>query len=566
MRKGRMLLTGFLMGSLLLSGCSRNSALQVVVPKKEQDSVLLSQGDETSVQEQVQAPVRYLCDKDFTNFRLVANARVIVPDVEGIRMKKIRSRAFSTEDLQHFQNTFLKDSTLYELKQETYEEEGYDETEIEVPENSSVDRNAEQAKLQKKEVELTMGTGEERQDAFTEAQKEEKESSCEELYSGQTQMVEPEVPDGYEACKALFLDFIDGKKTFYFNGTEDFSTLEGLFHAAVEKETDWKEQLKIAGLSMVCEELSASIGDNLTLEKKELPELGGQKEFYGMAAEEDGLYSYNLQNHMDEGNPIAFRLDSAYGDVFSMQDEQKLVMGSDELLSRTRFHEYNLAEVDLQKQGKELMKALGLDQTELWEVQDEKVFWWNYLDETCQQSEAEPAKQFTYCRMVDGVPLIRLFDQPYCEIQEDGLMKWPEEEIRAVYGKDGLLSFSWMAPVEIEDWQDDDVFLLPFSEISQIFEEMLEGSLTIETGILAGELNISEVRLGYVRVISKELLQEDSNVTTENGQDVYTGVLVPAWSFIGTASEVVAEAYGVNGGTRISYMTINATDGSIIGN
>lgn len=88
MRKGRMLLTGFLMGSLLLSGCSRNSALQVVVPKKEQDSVLLSQGDETSVQEQVQAPVRYLCDKDFSNFRLVANARVIVPDVEGICLEK----------------------------------------------------------------------------------------------------------------------------------------------------------------------------------------------------------------------------------------------------------------------------------------------------------------------------------------------------------------------------------------------------------------------------------------------------------------------------------------------
>ena len=169
MRKGRMLLTGFLMGSLLLSGCSRNSALQVVVPKKEQDSVLLSQGDETSVQEQVQAPVRYLCDKDFSNFRLVANARVIVPDVEGICLKKIRSRVFSTEDLQHFQNTFLKDSTLYELKQETYEEEGYDETEIEVPENSSVEQNAVQAK---KEVELTMETAEDRQADFTEAQKE----------------------------------------------------------------------------------------------------------------------------------------------------------------------------------------------------------------------------------------------------------------------------------------------------------------------------------------------------------------------------------------------------------
>ena len=64
MRKGRILLTGFLLGSLLLNGCSRNSSLQVVVPKKEQESVLLNQGDESSVQEQVQAPVRYLCDKD----------------------------------------------------------------------------------------------------------------------------------------------------------------------------------------------------------------------------------------------------------------------------------------------------------------------------------------------------------------------------------------------------------------------------------------------------------------------------------------------------------------------
>lgn len=145
-------------------------------------------------------------------------------------------------------------------------------------------------------------------------------------------------------------------------------------------------------------------------------------------------------------------------------------------------------------------------------------------------------------------------------------MNWPQEDINVVYGKNGLVSFNWMAPVEIEDWQDDYAFLLPFSEISQIFEEMLEGSLTIDAGVLTGDLNISEVRLGYVRVISKDLLQEDSNVTTENGVEVYTGVLVPAWSFIGTATGSVAEAYGVEEGRRISYMTINATDGSIIGN
>lgn len=66
--------------------------------------------------------------------------------------------------------------------------------------------------------------------------------------------------------------------------------------------------------------------------------------------------------------------------------------------------------------------------------------------------------------MVDGVPVIRLSDQAYCEIQEDGLMKWPEEEIRAVYGKDGLLSFSWMAPVEIEELAGDYVSFCLFQK------------------------------------------------------------------------------------------------------
>ena len=152
--------------------------------------------------------------------------------------------------------------------------------------------------------------------------------------------------------------------------------------------------------------------------------------------------------------------------------------------TRARFHEENLAEVDFQKQGREFMKGIGLDQTELWEVQEEKVFWWTYLNDGYEQAEVEPVRKLTYCRTVDGVPVIRTSDQAYCEIQEENLMKWPEEAISVVYGEDGLLSFNWMAPVEIEDWQDDYAFLLPFSEISQIFEEMLEGSLTIDAGVL----------------------------------------------------------------------------------
>ena len=148
MRKGRILLTGFLLGSLLLNGCSRNSSLQVVVPKKEQESVLLNQGDESSVQEQVQAPVRYLCDKDFSNFRLLANARVIVPEVEGIQLKKIRSRNFSSEEMERMEKALMKGGAFYEIRQGVDYDTEIKETEIE----GEYGYNASsQASLQKKD-------------------------------------------------------------------------------------------------------------------------------------------------------------------------------------------------------------------------------------------------------------------------------------------------------------------------------------------------------------------------------------------------------------------------------
>lgn len=509
--------------------------------------------------------MRYLCDKDFSNFRLLANARVIVPEVEGIQLKKIRSRNFSSEEMERMEKALMKGGAFYEIRQGFDYDTEIKETEIEEEYGYNA---SSQASLQKKEVGFTMGTGEaaaevqevpvgENVETFTEG------STYEELYSGQTEMVKPKPPDSYADAWKLLCDFLDGKKTFYFNTEDDFTTLQELLGETAEKESDWREQLMTQNLVMLCEELSWSTADGTNWERKELKDLAGRSEFLGFAMMDNGFFACTMQHYMDELNPVQFTMYLPYADVFSSQDAEKLNEAQNGV---NRIHEENLAEVDLQKQGSELMRTLGLEETELWEVKDGMLFWWSKLDAMVQQTDEEPVRRFSYCRSVDGVPVIRTSTATYCDIQDDGLMNWPQEDINVVYGKNGLVSFNWMAPVEIEDWQDDYAFLLPFSEISQIFEEMLEGSLTIDAGVLTGDLNISEVRLGYVRVISKDLLQEDSNVTTENGVEVYTGVLVPAWSFIGTATGSVAEAYGVEEGTRISYMTINATDGSIIGN
>ena len=285
MRKGRILLTGFLLGSLLLNGCSRNSSLQVVVPKKEQESVLLNQGDESSVQEQVQAPVRYLCDKDFSNFRLLANARVIVPEVEGIQLKKIRSRNFSSEEMERMEKALMKGGAFYEIRQGFDYDTEIKETEIEEEYGYNA---SSQASLQKKEVGFTMGTGEaaaevqevpvgENVETFTEG------STYEELYSGQTEMVKPKPPDSYADAWKLLCDFLDGKKTFYFNTEDDFTTLQELLGETAEKESDWREQLMTQNLVMLCEELSWSTADGTNWERKELKDLAGRSEFLGFA-------------------------------------------------------------------------------------------------------------------------------------------------------------------------------------------------------------------------------------------------------------------------------------------
>ena len=97
--------------------------------------------------------------------------------------------------------------------------------------------------------------------------------------------------------------------------------------------------------------------------------------------------------------------------------------------------------------------------------------------------------------------------------------------------------------------KEEDVFLLPFGEIQEIFEEMIMTNL--EPKGISGEIKVDEICLGYMRVDSDE---------TEEG----FGLLIPVWDFIGTVPENQAAMLGVEAQSRVSYLTINAMDGTII--
>lgn len=177
-------------------------------------------------------------------------------------------------------------------------------------------------------------------------------------------------------------------------------------------------------------------------------------------------------------------------------------------------------------------------------------------------------------RVEDGIPITYtyedggMFDYNYGETliysMKNGeesvpeVVYWPYEEMTFIYTNDGLRSFEWINPYIIENLSDEYVFLLPFSDISSIFEDLIikkyADSFNNEGDTV--DIQIDKVVLSYMRVREKDSLE---------------GTLIPVWDFFGTkiyknaageVDNVVDRVY--DGVTPESMMTINAMDGTIV--
>lgn len=155
-------------------------------------------------------------------------------------------------------------------------------------------------------------------------------------------------------------------------------------------------------------------------------------------------------------------------------------------------------------------------------------------------------------RIVDGVP-VNYTHQNAGASTEDDHVSWPFEEMRFIYDEDGLASFEWSDPYVIEDLSSEYVFLLPFSDIQSVFEQMTikknKDSFMEEGSSL--EINIDRVCLSYMRVREKN--------STE-------GTLVPVWDFFGTQTHRGSddEVLYIRKSEYESILTINATDGTVV--
>lgn len=132
---------------------------------------------------------------------------------------------------------------------------------------------------------------------------------------------------------------------------------------------------------------------------------------------------------------------------------------------------------------------------------------------------------------------------------------WSYERIQFTVNKEGLQHAEIDNLYDVGEKQVENVELLPFPEVAEIFESMLRLQNSDMTYSKEKRFDIDRVTLGYMRVY-------------DPGADAISGLLVPVWDFFGKSTDyaVYGDEEYVNAVARqtISFLTINAADGTVI--
>lgn len=182
-----------------------------------------------------------------------------------------------------------------------------------------------------------------------------------------------------------------------------------------------------------------------------------------------------------------------------------------------------------------------------------------YADMQDYNSIQEAVKKIGYgihfTRNLEGVPETYTADTGTTMLDDGENLVWPYEKLTLIYNEEGLVNFVWGNPYELEKVSDEYLFLLPFAEIQNIFEEMIIKKYQDwmkDVDDMKIDFQIKEVRLGYMRVREKGNVQE--------------AAMIPVWDFMGTQRITYdgAESGYDDGSIFNSQITINALDGTII--
>ncbi len=171
-----------------------------------------------------------------------------------------------------------------------------------------------------------------------------------------------------------------------------------------------------------------------------------------------------------------------------------------------------------------------------------------------ERNEYKPAHHIVFTRDIDGVT--ETYTNSDCTYDEYN-KNWYYEEIHILIDDAGVLRVEYHSPYDMVETVIPSAELLPFEQIQAIFEKMVvivgndvDNGAGWDSGSM--EYHITAVRLGLVSV---------------REQNADTGLLVPAWDFLGYSRGRLSEAdnWSTAGSNELeSFLAINAVDGNII--
>lgn len=186
---------------------------------------------------------------------------------------------------------------------------------------------------------------------------------------------------------------------------------------------------------------------------------------------------------------------------------------------------------------------------------------WNqsskYANWSLAQDDSYNAYRFCYSRVIDGTPVAATTSKSL--YLEDTNPTWLYERIYVTVDSGGISNVYWSFPVALENVVDENVQILPFAEVSRIFEEMApliyqgkNATFEEESGQTIQEaVSVNKVELNLMRI--------------RDGGEL-SGLYVPVWVFYGTeeyGTNLLSEEHFISQSPWI-ILAINAVDGSVI--
>lgn len=287
-----------------------------------------------------------------------------------------------------------------------------------------------------------------------------------------------------------------------------------------------------------------AVDANVSYEKREskADEYTGENDLYGNVTLDGEDYTVMLDNDwQDDWRWISFYIRSPRG-----------VSNYYPIGRNTEAGGENISTEYVRQEAERLMEDMGFSE---FSVSGEEYFASANVDAKAGEGSitSKPGYGIHFTRCLDGIP-VTYTDSDGTTVEKDDECSWPYESIHLVFDEEGFTEFEWTNPYELEKLSDEDVFLLPFSDIQNVFEEMMfkKAQDFWQDMQVEEHFHVDEVRLGYMRV------REKGNVTE--------GTMVPVWDFFGSETfyyEEMEEPYTQDGPYNC-LLTINAMDGTII--